>query len=63
LSYAGFLPGYTMGYNYHGLVYSINTLNAAVLRSGKIRESLQFRFFFLETPSEPIDLILILKTE
>ncbi|KAH0949477.1 hypothetical protein HN011_005311 [Eciton burchellii] len=36
LSYAGFLPGYTMGYNYHGLVYSINTLNAAVLRSGKI---------------------------
>ncbi|EZA47863.1 Acyl-coenzyme A:6-aminopenicillanic-acid-acyltransferase 40 kDa form [Ooceraea biroi] len=36
LSYAGFLPGYTMGYNHHGLVYSINTLSAAVLRSGKI---------------------------
>ncbi|XP_029670506.1 uncharacterized protein LOC115239865 isoform X1 [Formica exsecta] len=35
LSYAGFLPGYTMGYNHHGLVYSINTLSAAVLRSGK----------------------------
>ncbi|XP_070515238.1 beta-alanyl-dopamine/carcinine hydrolase isoform X2 [Cardiocondyla obscurior] len=35
LSYAGFLPGYTMGYNNHGLVYSINTLSAAVLRSGK----------------------------
>ncbi|RLU16112.1 hypothetical protein DMN91_011871 [Ooceraea biroi] len=41
LSYAGFLPGYTMGYNHHGLVYSINTLSAAVLRSGKIRESPQ----------------------
>ncbi|XP_012233522.1 beta-alanyl-dopamine/carcinine hydrolase [Linepithema humile] len=36
LSYAGFLPGYTMGYNQHGLVYSINTISAAVLRSGKI---------------------------
>ncbi|XP_020290014.1 uncharacterized protein LOC109857766 [Pseudomyrmex gracilis] len=36
LSYAGFLPGYTMGYNYHGLVYSINTLSAATLRPGKI---------------------------
>ncbi|KYQ50292.1 Acyl-coenzyme A:6-aminopenicillanic-acid-acyltransferase 40 kDa form [Trachymyrmex zeteki] len=35
LSYAGFLPGYTMGYNHHGLVYSINTLSAAILRSGK----------------------------
>ncbi|XP_014477691.1 PREDICTED: uncharacterized protein LOC106746052 isoform X2 [Dinoponera quadriceps] len=35
LSYAGFLPGYTMGFNHHGLVYSINTLSAAVLRSGK----------------------------
>ncbi|XP_066586991.1 beta-alanyl-dopamine/carcinine hydrolase [Prorops nasuta] len=35
LSYAGFLPGYTMGYNQHGLVYSINTLSAAKLRSGK----------------------------
>ncbi|XP_001599569.1 uncharacterized protein LOC100114612 [Nasonia vitripennis] len=35
LSYAGFLPGYTMGYNHHGLVYSINTLSARTLRSGK----------------------------
>lgn len=38
LSYAGFLPGYTMGYNHHGLVYSINTLSAKTLRSGKMRE-------------------------
>ncbi|XP_029171695.1 uncharacterized protein LOC114941015 isoform X2 [Nylanderia fulva] len=35
LSYAGFLPGYTMGYNHHGFVFSINTLSARVLRSGK----------------------------
>lgn len=35
LSYAGFLPGYTMGYNHHGLVFTINTLSAATLRSGK----------------------------
>ena len=38
LSYAGFLPGYTMGYNHHGLAYTINTLSAATLRSGKTRE-------------------------
>lgn len=45
LSYAGFLPGYTLGFNHHGLVYSINTLSAAVLRSGKIRESLSWQRF------------------
>ncbi|XP_011874667.1 PREDICTED: uncharacterized protein LOC105565793 isoform X2 [Vollenhovia emeryi] len=39
LSYAGFLPGYTMGYNHHGFVYSTNTLCAAVLRSGKTPRS------------------------
>lgn len=26
MAYAGHLPGYTMGFNAHGLVYSINTL-------------------------------------
>lgn len=35
LCYAGFLPGYTMGYNHHGLIFTINTLSAATLRSGK----------------------------
>lgn len=44
LSYAGFLPGYTMGYNHHGLVYSINTLSAATLRSGKTRKYVLFTF-------------------
>lgn len=38
LCYAGHLPGYTMGYNHHGLVYSINTLSAATLHSGKTRK-------------------------
>lgn len=38
LCYAGHLPGYTMNYNHHGLVFSINTLSAKVLRSGKTRE-------------------------
>lgn len=40
LSYAGFLPGYTMGFNNHGLVYSINTLSARSLKSGKTRNFL-----------------------
>uniref|UniRef100_A0A336LZZ7 CSON009415 protein n=3 Tax=Culicoides sonorensis TaxID=179676 RepID=A0A336LZZ7_CULSO len=35
LCYAGHLPGYTMNYNHHGLVFSINTLSAKKLNSGK----------------------------
>lgn len=35
LCYAGHLPGYTMNYNHHGLVFSINTLSAVTLRAGK----------------------------
>ncbi|KAG5888617.1 hypothetical protein JTB14_022633 [Gonioctena quinquepunctata] len=35
LCYAGHLPGYTMGYNHHGLIFTINTLSAKYLRSGK----------------------------
>lgn len=31
LCYAGHLPGYTMGYNIHGLVFSVNTLTVAHL--------------------------------
>jgi predicted secreted protein len=38
LCYAGHLPGYTMNYNHHGLVFSINTLSAAKLNSGKTRK-------------------------
>jgi hypothetical protein len=37
LCYAGHLPGYTMNYNHHGLVFSINTLSARHLKSGKTR--------------------------
>ncbi|XP_058815783.1 beta-alanyl-dopamine/carcinine hydrolase isoform X1 [Topomyia yanbarensis] len=35
LCYAGHLPGYTMNYNHHGLVFSINTLSASKLHGGK----------------------------
>uniref|UniRef100_A0A1B0CNI7 Peptidase C45 hydrolase domain-containing protein n=1 Tax=Lutzomyia longipalpis TaxID=7200 RepID=A0A1B0CNI7_LUTLO len=35
LCYAGHLPGYTMGYNHHGLIFTINTLSADTLYSGK----------------------------
>lgn len=35
LCYAGCLPGFTMSYNHHGLVYSINVVSAAKLVSGK----------------------------
>ncbi|XP_066250058.1 beta-alanyl-dopamine/carcinine hydrolase [Euwallacea similis] len=35
LCYAGHLPGYTMNYNHHGLVFSVNTLFCTRLRPGK----------------------------
>lgn len=35
LCYAGHLPGYTMNYNHHGLIFSINTLSARKLHGGK----------------------------
>lgn len=44
LCYAGHLPGYTMNYNHHGLVFTINTLSALHLRSGKTRKKNQFIF-------------------
>lgn len=36
LCYAGHLPGYTMNCNHHGLVFTINTLNAKRLLPGKM---------------------------
>lgn len=29
LAYPGFLPGYTMGFNKHGMMHSVNTINPA----------------------------------
>nr|XP_021194703.2 uncharacterized protein LOC110379374 isoform X1 [Helicoverpa armigera] len=34
LCYAGQMPGYTMGYNENGLVFSINTLSPLILKHG-----------------------------
>lgn len=42
LCYAGHLPGYTMNYNHHGLVFSINTLSAKNLQTGKTRTYYKF---------------------
>nr|BDD85287.1 beta-alanyl-dopamine hydrolase [Ischnura senegalensis] len=35
LCYAGHLPGFTMNYNHHGLVFSVNIISAKKLISGK----------------------------
>lgn len=40
LCYPGFLPGFTMNYNHHGLVYSINVIHARDLYAGKTRKSI-----------------------
>jgi hypothetical protein len=37
LAYAGCLPGYTMGFNEHGFVHTINTLYPLENRPGKTR--------------------------
>lgn len=37
LAYAGHLPGYASGHNYHGLVFSINTIFVSKPIRGKIR--------------------------
>lgn len=36
--YAGHLPGYNPSYNHHGVVFTMNTLSAAKLHSGKTRK-------------------------
>lgn len=38
LAYAGHLPGYASGHNYHGLVFSINTIFVSEPLRGKIRK-------------------------
>jgi len=38
LTYAGHLPGYTMGYNEHGLIYTVNTLFPKETLPGRTRK-------------------------
>jgi hypothetical protein len=40
LTYAGHLPGYTMGFNAAGLVYSVNTIYPKETFSARTRESI-----------------------
>ncbi|EDW26055.1 GL22418, partial [Drosophila persimilis] len=53
LCYAGHLPGYTMNQNYHGLVFSINTISAELLRSGKTRDDPRQMFYNVEMAPSP----------
>uniref|UniRef100_A0A1Y1LAZ2 Peptidase C45 hydrolase domain-containing protein n=1 Tax=Photinus pyralis TaxID=7054 RepID=A0A1Y1LAZ2_PHOPY len=39
LCYPGHLPGYTMSYNHHGLIFSINTLSATFVQAGRTRNT------------------------
>lgn len=47
LCYAGHLPGYTSSYNHHGLAFTINTLCASNLQSGKTRKLIPFTDFLV----------------
>lgn len=44
VTYAGHLPGYASGHNYHGLVFSINTIFVSKPLRGKIREYRRQRY-------------------
>jgi len=48
LTYAGSLSGYASGYNYHGLVYSINTIFAKNLMRKRIRKCILQIYFNLQ---------------
>jgi len=41
VSYPGFLPGYTMGFNKFGMVHSINTINPATRNPNGTRKYVQ----------------------
>lgn len=43
LTYAGYLPGYTMGYNHHGLIYTVNTIFPKVTLIDCTRESNSYK--------------------
>lgn len=47
LCYAGYLPGFTMNYNHHGLVYSINVIHARDVYAPKTRK-LNSKFCFFQ---------------
>lgn len=54
LAYAGHLPGYASGHNYHGLVFSINTIFVSKPLRGRIRKprvapASPRSFFFIDT--------------
>lgn len=45
IAYAGQLPGFSMGYNEHGLIFSINALYPRIVQLNKTRKGILTRFF------------------
>lgn len=50
LCYPGHLPGYTSSYNQHGLIFTINTLNAKNKQSGKTRKYIRIAIYLYLKP-------------
>ena len=42
IAYAGQLPGFSMAYNEHGLIFSINTLYPRIIQLNKTRKDIPF---------------------
>lgn len=59
LCYAGQLPGYTMGFTEHGLVFSINTLSPRDLKPGNTPRTFLTRAMLTAKSREHIEKILL----
>ncbi|XP_014281924.1 beta-alanyl-dopamine/carcinine hydrolase [Halyomorpha halys] len=56
--YAGLLPGYAMGFNNHGLIYSINIIGAKHLGKGKLPRAFVARALLTASSLENVEDIL-----
>ncbi|CAH1389163.1 unnamed protein product [Nezara viridula] len=56
--YAGFLPGFTMGFNNHGLTYAINPISAKHLGKGKLPRAFVARALLTASSLESVEDIL-----
>ncbi|CAH4038991.1 uncharacterized protein LOC123718519 isoform X1 [Pieris brassicae] len=59
LCYAGHMPGYTMGYNGNGLVFSINTLSPMILKPGNTPRTFITRALLTAKSLEDAERILL----
>ncbi|KAK6627656.1 hypothetical protein RUM44_010135 [Polyplax serrata] len=58
LCYAGTLPGFTMSYNHHGLVFSVNVIRAKNMQAGKTPRTILTRALLAASTVQQVEDIL-----